>query len=140
MQVKQIMTSKPEYLDANATIREAAMRMREEGRGFTPIAEREKLVGVVTDRDIALRGLADGKTGDDPVSAVMSGKLLYCYEDDDITTVLQNMQDQAVQRLVVLNNKKNKDFVGVIALSDIASHCEEGDLAKRVVNCCRHYH
>lgn len=140
MQVKDVMTDKPEYLDSSATIREAAIRMQEHNRGFTPISEREKLVGVVTDRDIALRGLADGKTPDDPISSVMSGKVLYCLEDDDIETVLQNMQDQGVQRLAVLNNGQNKDFVGVVAISDIAANCKDSDMAQRIVNCCRHYH
>ena len=133
MQVKDVMTSKPEYLEASATIREAAIRMHEHNRGFTP-------VGVVTDRDIALRGIADGKTPDDPISSVMSSKVLYCYQGDDIADVLQNMSDQGVQRLAVLNNSKNKDFVGVVALSDIARECKDGDLAQRIVNCCRHYH
>ena len=140
MQVKQIMSAKPEYLDASATIREAAARMQEHNRGFTPIAEREKLVGVVTDRDIALRGVANGKTPDDPISSVMSGKLLYCYEGDDIKDVLQNMHDQGVQRLVVLNNDKNKDFVGVVSISDVAGKCDSDDIAKRLAHCCRHYH
>ncbi len=143
MQVKQLMTEKPEYIDANATIREAAQRLEETGRGFTPVAEREKLVGVITDRDIALRAFANGKTGDDQVSSIMSGKVLYCYEDDDIKDVLQNMYQQSVQRLVVLNNKTNKDFVGVVTLSDIAEQCDkkkDPDLMQRVVHCCQQYH
>ncbi len=140
MQVKDVMTNKPEYLDASATIREAAIRMQEHNRGFTPVGEREKLVGVVTDRDIALRGIADGKTPDDPVSSVMSSNVLYCFQGDDISGVLQNMQDQGVQRLAVLNNADNKEFVGVVAISDIAQQCKDADLAQRIVNCCRHYH
>ncbi len=142
MQVKQLMTDKPEYIDANATIREAAQRLNETGRGFTPVAEREKLVGVLTDRDIALRTMANGKTADDQVSSIMSGKVLYCYEGDDIKDVLQNMFQQSVQRLVVLNNKTNKDFVGVVTLSDIAEQCDkkDTDLMQRVVHCCQQYH
>ena len=140
MQVKDVMTDKPEYLESTATIREAAIRMQEHNRGFTPIGEREKLVGVVTDRDIALRGIAEGKTPDDPISSVMSGKVLYCYQDDDISSVLQNMHDLGVQRLPVLNNDKNKDFIGVVALSDIAQQCKDPDLAQRIANCCRTYH
>lgn len=140
MQVKQIMSKKPEYLDASATIREAVLRMQEHNRGFTPIGEREKLVGVVTDRDIALRGVAEGKTPDDPVSSVMSVKILYCYQDDNVKDVLQNMHDQSVQRLAVLNNPDNKQFVGVVAISDIAEHCTDDDLAQRIIHCCRKYH
>lgn len=142
MQVKQLMTEKPEYIDANATVREAAQRLAETDRGFTPVSEREKLVGVVTDRDIALRTTANGKTADDRVSSIMSGKVLYCYEDDEVKDVLQNMYQNNVQRLVVLNNKTNKDFVGVVSLSDIAGQCDEKDtdLMQRIVHCCQRYH
>lgn len=140
MQVKQIMSKKPEYLDASATIREAVLRMQEHNRGFTPIGDREKLVGVVTDRDIALRGVAEGKTPDDPVSSVMSSNVLYCYQDDNVKDVLQNMHDQSVQRLAVLNNPDNKQFVGVVAISDVAENCNDDDLAKRIIHCCRKYH
>lgn len=143
MRVEQLMTTKPEYIDADASIREAALRLEEQGRGFTPVADHEKLVGVLTDRDIALRTVTNGKTADDKVKTIMSGKVLYCYANDDIRDVLQNMNQQHVQRLVVLNNPTNKDFVGVISLSDIAEHCEnksDPDLMHRVINCCRKYH
>lgn len=139
MKVQQLMSRKPEYLEASATIGEAVARMGDQNRGFTPIADREKLVGVVTDRDIALRGLAKGKTADDPISSVMSRQPRYCYEDDGIKDVLQNMQDQGVQRLLVMNNSRNKDFIGVISLADIAEACNEPEWAGRIVNCCRHY-
>lgn len=142
MQVKELMTPRPEYLEVDRPIREAAMRMLEEERGFVPISEKEKLVGVLTDRDIAVRAMADGKDPNEKVGTIMSGKVLYCYQDDDITDVLQNMTQMNVQRLIVLNNEKNKDFVGVVSLSDIADKCGEKDvdMMRRVVNCCRHYH
>lgn len=142
MQVKELMTPKPEYLEVDQSIREAATRMMEEDRGFVPISDKEKLVGVLTDRDIAVRALAKGKGANEKVGTIMSGKVLYCYQDDEVTDVLQNMTQMSVQRLVVLNNDKNKDFVGVVSLSDIADKCGEKDvdLMRRVVNCCRHYH
>lgn len=140
MHVKDVMTGKPEYLNADATIREAAMRMKNDDRGFTPVSGRDKLVGIVTDRDIAVRAMAEGKSPDDKISSILTGQVFYCYEDDDINKVLQDMQDQEVQRLVVLNNEKNKDFVGVVSLSDIADHCDNDDLSRRIVNACRHYH
>lgn len=140
MNVAEVMSENPEYLAADASIREAAARMRETRRGFTPIAHKDKLVGIVTDRDIAIRATAEGKSADDRVGDIATGKVLYCYESDDVRKVLQDMQDQGVQRLVVLNNERNKDMVGVVTLSDIASHCDNDELAKRVVNACRHYH
>lgn len=141
MKVQQLMSQKPEYLNADATIREAAIRMQEHDRGFEPVGENNKLIGVVTDRDIALRAFSDGKTPDDNIRTVMSGKLLYCYQDQDVKEVLKNMQEQNVQRLVVLNNEKDKDFVGVVAISDIAEHCgQDSELSKEIVECCKTYH
>jgi CBS domain-containing protein len=140
MNVRDVMTGRPEYLHGDATIREAAARMKEDDRGFAPVAGKDRLVGIVTDRDIAVRAMADGKSPDDKISSILTGQVFYCYEDDDVRDVLQNMQDQEVQRLVVLNNEKNKDFVGVVSLSDIADKCEDDDTARRIVNACRHYH
>lgn len=140
MQVKDVMTGKPEYLDVSASILEVSQRMRDDDRGFTPIAENEKIVGVVTDRDIAVRAVAEGKSPNEKIRTILTGKVLYCFQDDDVKEVLQNMQTNDVQRLVVLNNEKNKDFVGVITVGDIADKCEDDDMAKRIVNASRHYH
>lgn len=140
MRIRDVMSERPEYLDKNATIREAALRMKEDNRGFTPVADKEKLVGILTDRDIAVRAVAEGKSADEKVGNIITSAVLYCYEDDDISAVLQNMQDQEVQRLIVLNNPKNKDFTGVVTLSDIADKCDNDDISRRIVNACRHYH
>lgn len=140
MRVRDVMTDRPEYLDINATIREAATRMRDDDRGFTPIAKNEELVGILTDRDIAVRAMAEGKTGDDKVGSILTSAVIYCYEDDDLKEVLQSMQDREVQRLIVLNNDKNKDVAGVVSLSDIADKSQDEDLNRRIVNACRHYH
>ncbi len=140
MQVKDVMTGKPEYLDVSASILEVSQRMRDDDRGFTPIAEKEKIVGVVTDRDIAVRAVAEGKSPNEKISTILTGTVLYCFQDDDVKEVLQNMQTNDVQRLIVLNNEKNKDFVGVVTVGDIADKCEDDDMAKRIVNASRHYH
>jgi CBS domain-containing protein len=65
MQVKEVMSSKPEFLSADATIAETARRMREMNTGFAPIAENDQIIGIVTDRDLVLRAMADGKSLDD---------------------------------------------------------------------------
>ncbi|WP_373187996.1 CBS domain-containing protein, partial [Halopseudomonas sp.] len=92
MQVKDVMTGKPEYLDVSASILEVSQRMRDDDRGFTPIAEKEKIVGVVTDRDIAVRAVAEGKSPNEKISTILTGTVLYCFQDDDVKEVLQNMQ------------------------------------------------
>lgn len=140
MQVKDVMTGKPEYMDVSASILEVSQRMRDDDRGFTPIAEKEKIVGVVTDRDIAVRAVAEGRSPNEKISTILTGTVLYCFQDDDVKEVLQNMQTNDVQRLIVLNNEKNKDFVGVVTVGDIADKCEDDDMAKRIVNASRHYH
>ncbi|WP_150304943.1 CBS domain-containing protein [Pseudomonas saliphila] len=139
MQVSQVMTSRPEFTDADTSIRDVARRMIEQESGFVPIADGEALVGVVTDRDLALRTLADDKSAADKVSSIMTKEILFCYEQDDITDVLRQMREFQVQRLVVLDNPNDKDFIGVVSLSDIADKCDSAEMAKRLVECCKHY-
>lgn len=140
MQISQVMTSRPEFSDADATIREVAQRMLEQDSGFVPIADGETLIGVITDRDLALRTLADGKASDDKISTIMTRDIRFCYEQDEIRDVLRRMREHHVQRLVVLDNPNDKDFVGVVSLSDIADKCDSADMAQRIVECCKHYH
>ncbi|MEH6389959.1 CBS domain-containing protein [Pseudomonas profundi] len=140
MQVSQVMTSRPEFTDADTSIREVAQRMLEQESGFVPIADGETLVGVITDRDMALRTLAHGKAADDKISTIMTRDILFCYEQDEISDVLRQMREKQVQRLVVLVNPNDKDFIGVVSLSDIADKCDSAEMAKRVVECCKHYH
>lgn len=140
MQVKEVMTKRPQYLDADATIREAAELMRKNNNGFEPLVRGDKIVGTITDRDIAIRAVADGKNPDDKVSTIATEKVLYTFEDDDVKDVVKNMQEQNVQRLVVLNNPNDKDFIGVVTVGDIADHCDDDELAKQLVNCSKHYH
>ena len=140
MQVIQVMTSRPEFTDADTSIRDVAQRMLEQESGFVPIADGETLVGVITDRDMALRMLTEGKNAGDSISSIMTKDILYCYEQDDITEALRQMREHHVQRLIVLDNPNDKDFIGVVSLSDIADKCDTAEMAKRIVECCKHYH
>jgi CBS domain-containing protein len=74
------------------------------------------------------------------ISSIETPKVLYCAEDDDVKDVLKNMKEQHVQRLIVLNNRQDKDFVGVVTLADIADRSEDPETNKCIVDCCRHYH
>jgi CBS domain-containing protein len=140
MQVKEVMSSMPEFLSADATIAETARSMREMNTGFVPIAENDQIIGIVTDRDLVLRAMADGKSLDDKIRSIKTPKVLYCAEDDDVKEVLKNMEEQHVQRLIVLNNRQDKDCVGVVTLADIADRSEDPETNKCIVDCCRHYH
>jgi CBS domain-containing protein len=113
------MTTDVCTIGPDQTIREAARTMAERDIGFIPVEENDRMVGMITDRDIAIRALAQGKGGDTPVRDVMSREVRYCYEDEKIEDVLANMGDLQVRRLPVVN--RDKRLVGVISLSDCAS-------------------
>lgn len=140
MNVQEVMTKSPHYVNADATIQEAARLMRDHQIGLAPIAENDRLVGVTTDRDLVVRALCDGEGPDTPVTNCMTGRVLYCYQDDKLADVAANMQEQQVQRLVVLDGNDSKRLVGMISLSDIADACErDADMAKAVSSCSKQY-
>ncbi len=121
MQIKNVMTNNPTWLPCTATIQQAAQKMQELDCGYIPVGENEKLVGIVTDRDITCRAVAQGKAGNTPVKDIMTTKVLYCCETDTVDTVVKNMQEQQVRRLVVLNNKTDKKLVGVVSVCDLVT-------------------
>ncbi|ABC29550.1 FOG: CBS domain [Hahella chejuensis KCTC 2396] len=140
MQVREVMSAKPEFLSADATIRDAAVRMKEKGCGCVPVARNDRLIGMLTDRDITIRAVAEGKGMDEKVGDLVQEKVLYCYQEDDVKDVLKNMKEQKVQRLVVLKGKDDKDFVGMVTVGDIADKCADSDISQSIANCCKHYH
>ena len=134
MKISEAMTSNVEYLTPDTTIYEAAQKMRDLDCGFLPVGDEknEKLQGVITDRDITIRAVAENLSPRDTrVTKILSAKVLYCYQDDDIDSAAQSMHDQQVYRLIVLNNKEDKKMVGVISLNDIVRHDQES-IAGRV--------
>jgi len=120
MLVKECMTKNVVLGNPNITLREAAQKMKFGNFGILPIAENERLVGMLTDRDIAVRAVAEGK---DPkqsmVGDFMTKKVLYCYEDQSDKEVLKNLGDSQIRRLPVLN--RDKKLVGILSLGDLAS-------------------
>ncbi|HKA39816.1 MAG TPA: CBS domain-containing protein [Burkholderiales bacterium] len=119
MQVSDVMTPGVQFIHPEQTIREAARIMAEQDIGALPVGENDRLVGMVTDRDIVIRGLADGKGPDTKVRAVMSPDVKYCYEDEKVDHVAHNMGDIQVRRLPVMN--RNKRLVGIVAMADLAT-------------------
>jgi CBS domain-containing protein len=111
---KDVLTAKP-----SQTIQEAASMMAKIDSGAIMVEEQERLVGMITDRDIAIRAVAEGLAGKTPISKIMSGGIRYCFEDEDIEHVAKNMADVQLRRLPVLN--RNKRLVGVVSLGNIAS-------------------
>lgn len=119
MQIQEIMTRDVDLIDPNATIREAALKMRTDNIGALPVGENNRLIGIVTDRDLTVRGLAEERILENTtVREVMSESVIYCYEDDDANDVAEMMAKHQVRRLPVIN--RDKRLVGIVALADLA--------------------
>ncbi len=119
MLAKECMTDDVELANPEMSLREAAQKMKDGDFGGLPVRENDRLVGMITDRDITIRAVADGKDPNSTqVREVMSNDILYCFEDDDIEEVNQNMAGNQIRRLPVLNREKR--LVGIVALGDLA--------------------
>jgi CBS domain-containing protein len=128
MQVAQIMTRSVDLADPDMKLKTAAQKMREDDVGALPVGENDRLVGMVTDRDIVMRAFAGGQTaGDAPVRDVMSDKICYCFEDQSLDEVAALMAQHQVHRLPVLN--RDKRLVGIVSLADLARSGGEGERA-----------
>ncbi len=123
MLVRDIMTRDVQLLAPHDTIQRAASRMRDDNIGSLPVADGDRLVGYVTDRDLVVRGLAQGFSADTHIHDVMTDQVLYCFEDEDVEEVAVNMADNQVRRLPVLSREKR--LVGIVALGDLATKAED---------------
>jgi CBS domain-containing protein len=132
MKVKEVMHKGVEWVGPDTPLTEIAKLMRQHDIGAIPIGENDKLIGMVTDRDIVCNGLA--KDSFDPRRAtardVMSEGIHCCSEDDDLTKAVQHMEKLQVRRLPVIN--KSKRMVGIISLGDIG-HSAPRDLVSQCV-------
>jgi len=98
MQVNEAMTNDVKIASPNQSIRDAARLMAQIDAGVLPVGENDQLVGMITDRDIAIRAVAAGKGPQTPIRDIMSKEVLYCFEDDEVDDVVQNMADIKVRR------------------------------------------
>ena len=89
--LKDVMSPDVQVISPEATLRDAAARMRDEGFGMLPVGENDRMIGAVTDRDIAVRAVAEGKGGDTRVRDVMSNDVIWCYESDTVETAADMM-------------------------------------------------
>lgn len=118
MQVSDVMTRNVVLANPRQSIHEAARLMAECDAGALPVGDNDRLVGVITDRDIAVRAVAQGLAPETPVEKVMSRQVLYCYEDEDVAHVAKNMGKNRVRRLPVLNREKR--LVGIVSFGDLS--------------------
>jgi len=118
MRVSEAMTREVRVASPGQSIRDVARMMAESDAGAMPVGDNDRLVGMITDRDIAIRAVAQGKGPDTPVRDVMSTEqVLYCYEDEELDHVAKNMSQQQVRRLPVVS--RDKRLVGIVSLGDI---------------------
>jgi CBS domain-containing protein len=118
MKIAEVMTRDVRIVSPQQRLRDVARIMADIDAGAVPVGENDRLVGMITDRDIAIRAVAAGKGPDTPVSEVMTEDLKYCFEEDEVVDVAENMAKLQVRRLPVLN--RDKRLVGMVSLGDIA--------------------
>ena len=118
MQVSEVMTPGVQFIHPEQTLREAARIMAESDIGALPVGENDRLVGLVTDRDMVIRGLAEDKGPETKVRDVMTEDVKYCYEDEKVDHVAHNMGEIQVRRLPVMD--RDKRLVGIVAMADLA--------------------
>ena len=116
--VRDIMTRDVLVASPNDSLQKAASLMGSQDVGSLPVGEADRLIGMITDRDIVLRAVAEGRNADTPVREVMTTKIRYCFDDEDVEAVAKNMSDLQVRRLPVVN--RDKRLVGILALSNVA--------------------
>ena len=120
MQVREIMTRGVEVIHPNNTLEEAARRMKELDIGPLPVCENNRPVGMLTDRDIAVRSTAQGEDPTmDRVRDVMTSEVISCFEDEDVAVAARLMKQKQVRRLLVLSREDNR-LVGILSLDDLA--------------------
>lgn len=122
MKVGDCMTKDVKVANPEQSIREIAAMMGRLDAGAMPVGDNDRLVGMITDRDIAIRGVAAGKGPDAKVREVMSEEIKYCFDDEEVEDVLENMGDLQVRRLPVVD--RNKRLVGIVSLGDLARNGE----------------
>jgi CBS domain-containing protein len=119
MKVQDVMTADVSFARSDTSIVEIACRMREANIGSTPIVDNDRLVGIVTDRDIVVRIVAQGRPIETATARdAMSSGVLYCFEDEAVEDVLEKMGDQQIRRLPVVS--RDKRLVGVVSLGDLS--------------------
>jgi len=118
MKVSEVMTSDVQTVSADQTAREAASFMLRAEAGSIPVCEGDKVIGIITDRDIAVRGVAEGRGPETPVSDLMSDGIICAHEDDDVEEIARRMSQEQVRRLPVVDSDQR--LVGIVSLGDLA--------------------
>jgi CBS domain-containing protein len=131
MKLKDVMTTQVEVVRPDASVQEAAEKMRTLDVGALPVCDGQRLVGMITDRDITIRATAQGR---DPKSTavrdILSSELVHAFEDQDLEEAEQLMQEKQIRRLPVLS--RDKQLVGIVALADVVAEGGKKEVARTV--------
>ena len=134
MQIREVMTKGVEVIRPDETLQNAAQKMKSIDVGPLPVCDGDRLVGMITDRDIIVRATAEGRDPKTtPVKEAMTPGIVYVYEDQDIEEAASLMKERQIRRLVVLD--RNKKLVGILSLGDLAVDTNDkfsGDVLERV--------
>ena len=133
MLVSEIMTRDIESIGPDDTLQDAAMRMKLSGVGPLPVCENQSVVGMLTDRDITLRAVAEGL---DPATTtvrdVMSAEIVCCFDDQEVEVAARLMQSKQIRRVLVLD--RDKKLVGIVTLGDLASEAVDTQRAGEILH------
>jgi CBS domain-containing protein len=128
MRIREVMSCRVEIVFPDNTVHEAAARMKARNVGSLPVCEHDRVVGMITDRDIVIRAVAEGKDSRTArVRDIMTSEVVYCDEDLLIAEAALLMQERKVRRLVVLN--REQQLVGIVSLSNLATDTGDEELA-----------
>lgn len=125
MKVKEVMTRDVEIIQPNDSLQMAAQKMRDRDIGFLPVYEGDELIGVVTDRDLAIRAVAGGMDSKAILGReIVTSPVVYCFDNQDVEEAARLMRQNQIRRLLVLDRSDNRP-VGVISLGDLAGSVKE---------------
>jgi CBS domain-containing protein len=132
MKVQDVMTGEAATVGRHASLTDASILMKERDIGLLPVTDGHTTIGVVTDRDIVVSGLASGKVPlETPVSVVMSVPPFFCRPEDSVESAAQLMEEKGIRRLLVLG--EGSEVIGIVSLGDIASRASKPELAGEVL-------
>lgn len=131
-QLKEVMSRDVKVISPDATIKEAAQHMRDDDFGMMPVGEDDRMIGAISDRDITIRAIADGKAPTTKVRDVMSEGVIWAYENDSVEDGAKIMSEHQVRRLPIVNREKR--LVGIVALGDFAVESSEIEAAAEALS------
>jgi CBS domain-containing protein len=122
--LQSVMTTDVTSLPPSASVFQAAKQMKELNVGAIPICDGRHLIGMLTDRDIVVRLVAEQRDPSEQVHTIMSGQVDYCYEDQDADEAVHIMQDRQIRRLPIVN--RERELIGIVSLGDLAVKSDTG--------------